>query len=123
MLDTLKGWLQLGTSAPSAVQKETRCLCCGKCCRYFGGHLHTSAQDLERWKQQGRVDLLSRVNRLGWIWVDPETKQLLDPCPFLEQTDQRCWICSINDTKPDICRDYPTLAHGHHCLSGVFLKM
>lgn len=122
MLDTLKGWLQLGTSTPTAAQKKTRCLCCGKCCRYFGGHLHASAQDMERWKQQGRDDLLSRVNRLGWIWVDPDTKQLTDPCPFLEQADQQTWICSINDTKPDICRDYPTMAHGFRCLSGGFLK-
>lgn len=122
MLDTLKGWLQPGTSAPAAAHKETRCLCCGKCCRYFGGHLHASKRDLERWKQQQRDDLLSRVNRLGWLWVDPVTKQLLDPCPFLEQADQQQWICSINDTKPDICRDYPTIAHEFRCLSGGFLK-
>lgn len=122
MLDTLKSWLQPGTSAPSAAQKETRCLCCGKCCRYFGGHLHASAHDMERWKKQGRDDLLNRVNRLGWIWVDPETKQMLDPCPFLEQADEQRWICSINETKPDICRDYPTIAHEFRCLSGGFLK-
>jgi len=45
------------------------------------------------------------------------------PCPFLLQLDEQRKGCMINETKPDICRDYPTLAHGHHCLSGIFLKL
>jgi len=40
----------------------------------------------------------------------------------LLQADKQHWICSISDTKPDICRDYPTMAHGFRYLSGVFLK-
>lgn len=103
--------------------QRTGCACCGKCCLYFGGHLHASDRDLARWKREGRDDLLARVNRLGWIWVDPVTKQLVDPCPFLTPDGPERWVCSINDTKPDICRDYPTLAHGHRCLSGGFLKI
>lgn len=103
--------------------KRTGCACCGRCCISFGGHLLASKRDIARWQQQGRDDLLARVNRLGWIWVDPVTKQLLDPCPWLEQAGQQRYICGINDTKPDICRDYPTLAHGHRCLSGGFLKI
>lgn len=121
MFKTLQGWLQ--THFKEAQTKQTCCLCCGRCCDSFGGHLNASAQDLARWKQEGREDLLSRVNRLGWIWVDPETKQMLDPCPFLQQIDEQRKGCSINDTKPDICRAYPTLAHGNRCLSGGFLKL
>ena len=114
--------LLLPCDGSQQIPKSGGCDCCGRCCTYFGGHLHASDHDLKRWHQQGREDLLSRVNRLGWIWVDPETKQMLDPCPFLEQADEQRWICSINDTKPDICRDYPTMAHEFRCLSGVFLK-
>jgi Fe-S-cluster containining protein len=121
MFEALNQWLHTHFHVKKA--EITSCACCGRCCLYFGGHLHASDNDLARWQQEGREDLLSRVNRLGWIWVDPETKQLVDPCPFLQQLDEQRKGCSINETKPEICRDYPTLAHGHRCLSGVFLKM
>lgn len=100
---------------------ETRCLCCGACCESFGGHLNASKYDLERWQREGREDLLCRVNRLGWIWVDPDTKQPEKRCPFLERKVGETALCLINETKPDMCRSYPTLAHGSRCLRGVFL--
>lgn len=121
MLETLKVYLHYCTDQ-TVPDREKGCLSCGICCEQFGGHLHASARDLQRWQEQGREDLLSRVNRLGWIWVDPETKHLLDPCPFLKTIAPDRKICSINDTKPDICRDYPTLAHGRRCPRGIFLK-
>ncbi|CAH2030898.1 YkgJ family cysteine cluster protein [Trichlorobacter ammonificans] len=122
MYETLKRLLHLG----EVVAKPRRvdgCACCGRCCEAFGGHLHASARDLARWRREGREDLLSRVNRLGWIWVDPPSNRLLDPCPFLSREAAGRKVCSINATKPDMCRDYPTVAHGHRCLNGVFLKL
>ena len=119
MIEVMKQWLQ--SAVTGRKKQETRCLCCGDCCRAFGGHLNASRTDLERWRSQGRTDLLDRVNRLGWIWVDPETKQLQD-CPFLERTGPKTVCCGIYETRPAICRDYPTLAHGRRCLHGVFLK-
>lgn len=104
------------------VKTDSRCACCGSCCEYFGGHLHASDHDMERWRREGREDLLCRVNRLGWIWVDPETKELLERCPFIARISEQQSICSIQETKPDICRAYPTLAHGKRCLRGGFLK-
>lgn len=119
MFDALK---RLFTGSAVPEKHEVRCLCCGDCCESFGGHLHASKSDLDRWHREGREDLLSCVNRLGWIWVDPVSKQLLDRCPFIAKTDDRLSLCVIQDTKPDICRDYPTLAHGRRCLHGVFLN-
>jgi len=121
MYETFKRLLRLDKTPAAAT--PTICACCGDCCASFGGHLHASKRDLARWQREGRDDLLSRVNRLDWIWVDPETKQLLDPCPFLQPLDEQRRVCSINDTKPDICRDYPTMAHGFRCLRGGFLKL
>ena len=121
MFEALNQWLH--THFKRRKPEKAGCACCGKCCLYFGGHLHASDRDRARWQREKRDDLLGRVNRLGWIWVDPETKQLVEPCPFLQKFDEQTWGCSINETKPDICRDYPTLAHGHRCLSGVFLKI
>ena len=121
MFKTLKDLLCPTSS--SSGRRESSCICCGRCCEQFGGHLNASARDLERWKQEGRDDLLRRVIRLGWIWVDPKSGRLEDPCPFIERTNDNRGLCGINDTKPDICRDYPTVAHGYRCLSGVFLKL
>jgi Fe-S-cluster containining protein len=119
MLETLKRLLK---DSVDTEKHETRCLCCGDCCEAFGGHLHASEHDLQRWRGEDREDLLSRVNRLGWIWVDPQTKELLGRCPHIEKKVNNTSECAIYATRPDICRDYPTLAHGKRCLHGGFLK-
>lgn len=120
MIEALKRWLRSRTTRRE--KQETRCACCGSCCEAFGGHLNASRTDMERWRKQGRKDLLDRVNRLGWIWVDPQTKQPEQTCPFIERTGPDTACCSIYETRPAICRDYPTLAHGRRCLRGGFLK-
>lgn len=120
-MDALKRWLQrLGFLQE---KKETKCLGCGKCCESFGGHLRVSPADIERWQRLGRAGLLSRVNRLGWIWVDPQTQRLEERCPFLERTGPETAHCTIHSIKPDICRAYPTIAHGRRCLRGGFLSL
>ena len=121
MIETLTRWLTRQTN--QAENRQVKCLCCGECCEAFGGHLNASKTDLERWRNQGRDDLLDRVNRLGWIWVEPQSKRLEQSCPFLDRQDGKTAICGIQETKPAMCRDYPTLAHGRRCLRGVFLKV
>lgn len=95
------------------------CLACGYCCQLFGGNLRASQNDLKRWKESGREDILKLVNRLGWIWVDPKSGKFVDPCPFLKSTPDKKCKCGIHDTKPDMCRAYPTLAHEKRCVRGV----
>lgn len=102
--------------------QPVQCLGCGQCCKSFGGHLRASKSDILRWRQLERDDLLCRINRLGWIWIDPETGKMEDPCPFIEPIDEETAHCAIHAIKPDMCRDYPTLAHGRRCLRGVFMK-
>jgi len=113
----------LGIEWKRSPEKATQCACCGNCCELFGGHLNASRPDLERWRRLGREDLLNRVNRLGWIWVDPQTGQREKRCPFLRRLSSDQAVCSIQEIKPDICRAYPTLAHGRRCLRGVFLAL
>lgn len=108
-----KGWFEKG---------ETRCLGCGECCRQFSWHLRASERDLRRWREAGRDDLLARVNRLGWIWVDPDTKGRLPVCPFLVETAPDKAHCRIHEIKPDICRAYPTEESFRTCLRGTFLS-
>lgn len=104
-------------------ERAKRCLGCGRCCESFGGHLEASRADLARWRSLGRDDLLRRVSAIGWLWIDPATGKLEPSCPFLLRTGPDSAICAIHEVKPDICRDYPTLAHGHRCLRGVFLGL
>ena len=100
----------------------SRCLQCGQCCESFGGHLRCTPNDLKRWREHGRADLIAQSNHLGWIWVDPHTKQPVSPCPFIDRSDPAVTGCAIYADRPDMCRDYPTLAHGKRCLHGVFLS-
>jgi Fe-S-cluster containining protein len=121
-METVKRLLGFGRAARAERKvPHHQCLCCGQCCEAFGGHLNASSVDLERWRRLGRDDLLRRVSAVGWIWIDPETGLLERSCPFLQRTGPDRQVCTINDLKPDICRDYPTLAHGRRCLRGVFL--
>lgn len=113
--------LDRGTAKPAHATRT--CLCCGACCENFGGHLSASRADLERWRRLGREDLLRRVSAIGWLWMDPDRGVLEERCPFLQRTGPESAICTIYDVKPDMCRDYPTLAHGRRCLRGVFLSV
>lgn len=111
----------LGSRGAGKRREGHGCLCCGRCCELFGGHLHASKADVERWRKAGRTDLLRRVSSIGWIWMNPDTGRLEPSCPFLARAGRERTVCTIHEIKPDICRDYPTLAHGRRCLRGVFL--
>ncbi|BCR06762.1 hypothetical protein DESUT3_38310 [Desulfuromonas versatilis] len=118
MIEALVQWLH--KTGLKIDHSKSSCRACGKCCETFGGHLHASRADLERWRQAGRPDLLEMTNRLGWIWVDPKTKRRLERCPFLIATGPDTQGCAIHQIKPDICAAYPTLAHNRRCMRGVY---
>lgn len=94
------------------------CRCCGHCCLTlvdaFNGCV--SDADLERWQTAGRSDLLAWVqtldlgpdNKLHMAWVDPETGEDVERCPWLLDDLQRNrYLCGIEAIKPDHCRAYP----------------
>jgi Fe-S-cluster containining protein len=102
------------------IEEKTgsRCRGCGQCCELFGGNLRASARDRQRWQQEGRKDLLERVNHLGWIWIDPATNTFFPRCPYLQRIDAETAHCTIHATKPEMCQAYPTLAHAR-CIRGI----
>lgn len=57
-------------------------------------------EDMDRWRQEGREDILAKVNhQMGWLKPGP--------CPFaLEIGDDR-YTCAIYATRPETCREYP----------------
>ena len=119
MLDALCQWLE--KVYPGKQQRRRGCLACGYCCEVFGGYLHASDADIERWRQLGRKDLLALVGPYGWIWVDPENGRRGTPCPFLKRLECGEARCAIHDIKPDMCREYPSLDHGRHCVRGIYI--
>jgi Fe-S-cluster containining protein len=80
-----------------------------------------SDADLERWQNLGRTDLTDRIetlhlgsgNFLHTAWIDPETLDDVDRCPWLlDMISQKGYLCGIEKIKPDHCRAYPE--HENH---------
>ncbi|WP_305041858.1 YkgJ family cysteine cluster protein [Geoalkalibacter sp.] len=106
---------------PNSQPYQRGCRACGQCCDLYGGYLHASDADLERWRRLGREDLLRLVNEVGWIWIDPKQGRRGQPCPFLQRISPEEARCGIHEIKPDMCRDYPSLDHGRHCVRGIYI--
>lgn len=91
---------------------EPNCSHCGKCCIELGCELTMVREDYIRWKSQRRLDIL----RYAWIpdlsdgwgdlWIDPETGEDVDVCPYLKQSAHGKYLCEIYDTKPKVCREF-----------------
>ena len=97
--------------------EDYRCRMCGHCCRHLDYHKEVAARDVTRWQSQGRTDILEWVGitkgedqkPIYRIWITPGTNQYTQSCPFIKRgasNDQ--WVCAIQETKPEICRQYPT---------------
>jgi len=93
-------------------KKKPRCFRCGKCCREHGFALTVTPANTRRWKRQKRTDILRYVwapkfaGGYGDIWIDPETGEDLDYCPFLQKVERGKYICSIHETRPKICKGF-----------------
>jgi len=98
--------------------KGFNCRRCGHCCltlvdAYRGC---VSDGDLDRWRTAGRADLLSRIdsldlgrgNILHLAWIDPETGEDAERCPWLLDLPEGAGhLCGIESIKPDHCRRFP----------------
>ena len=102
------------------------CRQCGDCCNFLDYHDALTQMDVERWQQLGRQDILDWVSisctpngKPGYrIWVEPETGEMIDRCPFLKHLpNENRWLCRIHDVKPGICREYP-VSRKHGLMTG-----
>ena len=96
----------------------------GRCCQMMvtAGCLDVSDEDVARWEQEGRADILCWVSMMrtpsGEIAfadfpVPPDgDDDAIDRCPFLEWEDSNA-VCTIHDTKPSICAVF-------HCVTQPF---
>ena len=83
------------------------CNSCGKCCiKYSNGDLAASDADLDLCESL-RPDIYRYV-RDGKIWMDPESGQQIELCPWLrKEPDQSQFSCAIYFDRPQDCRIYP----------------
>ena len=100
---------------PDRLPPGSPCTNCGRCCTNPNYMLTLSAtgEDVKRWRRQRRYDIL----RFAWVlgppnnphadlWVDSEGNER-SRCPFVRKVrDQPRYLCSIYDTRPQVCRDY-----------------
>lgn len=62
--------------------------------------LGVSDEDMARWRREGRTDILEQVSaERGWLAPGR--------CVFLRDTGTGAQSCSIYDTRPETCREYP----------------
>ncbi|MGR5117270.1 YkgJ family cysteine cluster protein [Vibrio astriarenae] len=90
------------------------CNQCGKCCiKYGDGDLAATQEEIDLW-ELFNPDIFEYVKD-GQIWFDPETKEPLHRCPFLElapkaKPDEKDkYTCRIYLDRPEDCRHYPSL--------------
>lgn len=91
------------------------CTGCGKCCldESYMGSLPASVADVRRWKKEGRHDILQYVahvhDGIYDLWVIDGIELLR--CPFVRKNrGQQTYRCTIHETRPDACRNYPVTA-------------
>ena len=100
--------------------KNDSCHACGICCDLYGATIKASKEDLSRWKKEGRSEILSTVDgEDNSLWCDGKTGEKLDYCPWLVRDGEERAHCSIHETKPATCREYPTALHQRKCVRGI----
>jgi len=89
------------------------CLRCGECCKrtkwITNNELRLVWEDIERWRREGRNDILQYVyvfEGLGGDFFDKKTFKRFSKCPFLKKQG-KTYSCSIHETKPLGCRLFP----------------
>jgi Fe-S-cluster containining protein len=95
------------------------CTQCGRCCTdpSFMGSMQANADDIKRWRRQKRHDILMWAYIYGPnikfapfadLWISPRTNTEAERCPFVRKVrNQDRYTCTIYETRPQVCRDYP----------------
>ena len=66
------------------------------------------AEDLERWKREGRDDILRVYRDALWVgdhFLSATTGMTIHDCPFLDFREG-AFECTIYDTRPRVCRNF-----------------
>jgi len=83
---------------------------CGECCQ-APVILITKPSDYRRWVHQGRSDILHYASvppRQGYgdLRIDIKAGEGPSYCPFIKKISRYKYICTIQDTKPKVCKEF-----------------
>ena len=92
-----------------AIAGGTECRRCGKCCM-TDFTAYVTAEDLARWRREGREDILGMVEQEHTVWagdrlVSSESGEDVRGCPFLTWEGDHS-TCTIYETRPGVCRRF-----------------
>jgi Fe-S-cluster containining protein len=85
------------------------CKRCGNCCTTnLVAYIHD--EDLQRWKNEGRTDILILLEKEAVVWAGDHlisacNGNYVQGCPFLSW-DGKLFSCDIYQTRPMVCRNY-----------------
>jgi Fe-S-cluster containining protein len=88
------------------MKKE--CIRCGNCCQtdFFA---YTTAEEIERWRNENRTDVLKIVNGDNRIWAGDQiinsSGEPVVPCSCA-LVEKNIYTCSIYETRPFVCRNF-----------------
>ncbi len=85
------------------------CVRCGACCK-TSLFAYVSVTDMEKWKEEGREDVLEFLEKADPVWagdrlVSTRTGRKIKNCPFFKWKGEH-GECGIYDARPHVCRDY-----------------
>jgi len=89
--------------------EEKTCKRCGKCC--LADMIdYALPEEYERWKAEGREDILHVVENEHAVWagdhfISSLTGKYIYGCPFLRWEDDY-FSCSIYEVRPSVCRNF-----------------
>jgi len=68
-------------------------------------------EDYKRWTRQGRSDILHYASvhmpqGYGYIRIDAEVGGGQSYCPFMKKVSHNKYICTIQNTKPIVCKEF-----------------
>jgi Fe-S-cluster containining protein len=87
--------------------------------------LQATGEDVRRWRREKRYDILRFASVLPGprndpradLWIDEETGVERSRCPFVRKVrGSPRHLCSIYETRPQVCRDYVPWAPGSVCV-------
>ena len=85
------------------------CKRCGVCCM-VDFIAYVTEKDIERWRREGRRDILEIIEHEHAFWAGDHLLsdvdgRYLNRCPFLTW-EGAFHSCAIHETRPEVCRNY-----------------
>ncbi len=89
-------------------KENIACRRCGTCCS-VDMMAYVSSEDTERWKREGRLDIIARLEENKVMWagdrIITRSGEKVTSCFYLD-FDGELFFCQIYTTRPKVCRDY-----------------